>query len=1000
MDTDIRKTNKIPGCEQLTRPEEIAALSKYLGEIKRIQEEHTKLVDEGLEVPGRTTGRIPEVSELGDAVLSLEDTREKTLENTRLGITGDKRTVELGTEKERLEDTRETKLGTEREKLEDSRETRLETKSEVLEDQRQVTLGDKKEELRDNRNTNLSEKTERISIDPKIDRLETKSEVLKDQRGQLELETKVVEGEKNEQPTLPKYTDSLDVQQENTLGDYKENLQDTKEDPSLTDYVIGLVNEDKVSGLSDSVTPLNNLSEVESLGDHKETIDPQEIEDLRNHKETIDPQGVEKLSGQIKELDASPNTKNLENHKETIDPGQDLENFGTTKDNTTINPEDVNLETNKSDWLKGVIQAANARRDENGLYNTAIHLFSKEGTEWSERVAALMSTYLSSSRISPERAEEFEELLVSSFVYPGSNPQQLRPENQTTRDGGNYVNPDEIKNNPFVLRPNLYRREDNNNGDGPTRDHEIWNYDENGNYVLTTEEDDARNNPPSFGLYRDNGLIRTPQYDLNLGPADAPAIEKLKNIGIKALNNGGISSYLRYTAEQVVGIGDWTRGSLRTQLINEALALLVLGRDELEKAAKINKDRLPGDDSALVSGLAKAVSGGLGSALSKYGYTGFDPKAGVQGLIKTGVNVGKNIAGRIFDKSPVPSEPFNRPKKDRELGTKTELFGYGNNIREFSTEYIKSPKNQLVYAGLGITLRDLCGISEEEAEGISSLEKLNQILETGELMTTSNKVNKEARRTLDSNMYWEVVISPWVSSYTAASNGGYSFLPSIAEINKINKVESGVDTAYNKWIPISGFELQKSKLTTKSLGLFDGEINYPVTSEYTNELRITVVDDQWKSWKHYFQKCADVAVYNSEPHDADYYKNPDPLPTAIDKSTLCAAFYKNLAFKISIYIMTPQLATIKKFSLLCILRDYSEDYTGESDSGGSDLSVAFSIVGEISDEMEFIEELLGGLPKTTLDTPDLQLPPEPIKVNPPREPVITVGPLSPPKIIG
>ena len=80
MDTDIRKTNKIPGCEQLTRPEEIAALSKYLGEIKRIQEEHTKLVDEGLEVPGITTGRIPEVSELGDAVLSLEDTREKTLE--------------------------------------------------------------------------------------------------------------------------------------------------------------------------------------------------------------------------------------------------------------------------------------------------------------------------------------------------------------------------------------------------------------------------------------------------------------------------------------------------------------------------------------------------------------------------------------------------------------------------------------------------------------------------------------------------------------------------------------------------------------------------------------------------------------------------------------------------------------------------------------------------------------------------------------------------------
>ena len=976
MDTDIRKTNKIPGCEQLTRPEEIAALSKYLGEIKRIQEEHTKLVDEGLEVPGRTTGRIPEVSELGDAVLSLEDTREKTLENTRLGITGDKRTVELGTEKEKLTDTKETELSQKKERLEDSRETRLETKSEVLKDQRQIMLGDKKEKLRDDRNTNLSEKTEHISIDPKVDRLETKSEVLEDQRKQLELETKVVEGEKNEQPTLSEYTDSLDdVQQENTLGDYKENLQDTKEKPSLTDYVIGLVNEDRVSGLSDSVTPLNNLSEVESLGDHKETIDPEEIEDLREQKETIV---------------VNHNLENLEDHKETIEPGKDLENFGTTKDNTTINPEDVNLETNKSDWLRGVIQAANARRDEDGLYNTAIHLFSKEGTEWSERVAALMSAYLSSSRISPERAKEFEELLASSFVYPGSAPQQIRPENQTTREGGNYVDPDEIKNNP--LRPNLYRREDNNNGDGPTRDHETWDYDENGNYVSTTEEGDARNNPPSFGLYRDNGLIQTPQYDLNLGPADAPDIEKWKNIGIKALNNGGASSYLRYTAEQVVGSVDWARGSLRTQLINEALALLVRNRDQLEKIARINRDRLPG---AFVPSLAKAASSGLGSALGQYGYTGYDPKAGVQkSLIKTGINVGKNIAGRIFDKSPVPSEPFNRPKKDRKLGTKTEQFGYGNDVREFPVEYIKYvwPEDR-VYTGLGITLRDLCGVNDVDAAEISSLEKLNQILETGELMTTSNKVNKETRRTLDSNMYWEVVMSPWVSSSdSAASNGGYSFLPSIAEINTINKVDSGVDTAYNKWIPISGFELQKSKLTTKSLGLFDGEINYPVTSEYTNELRITVVDDQWKSWKHYFQKCADVAVYNSESHDAAYYKDPDPLPTAIDKSTLCAAFYKNLAFKISIYIMTPQLATIKKFSLLCILKDYSEDYTGESDSGGSDLSVAFSIVGEINEEMEFIDQLLSGLPKTT--PPELKIPPETLKIEQLKDTSIILHPLN------
>lgn len=894
MDTDIRKTNKIPGCEQLTRPEEIAALSKYLGEIKKIQEEHTKLVDEGLEVPGRTTGRIPEVSELGDAVLSLEDTREKTLENTRLGITGDKRTVELGTEKERLTDTKETGLSQKKERLEDSRETRLETKSDVLKDQRQVTLGDKKEELRDKRDNNLSEKTERISIDPKVDRLETKSEVLKGQRKQIELETKVVGGEKNEQPTLSKYTDSLDVQPENTLGNHKENLQDAKEEPSLTDFVIGLVNEDEVSGLPDSVTPLNNLSEIENLGDHKETIEPR---------------GVENLKGQIKNLDASPDPQSLGDHKETIEPGKDLENLGTTKDNSTINPEDVNLETNKSDWLKGVIQAANAKRDEDGLYNTAIHLFSEEGTEWSERIAALMSTYLSSSRISPERAEEFEELLASSFVYPGSTPQQTRPENQTTRDGGNYVDPKDNEGYILTVAENQKTREGKNYIDPKEGD------------ILRTKD------------------IRTPSYSLD--------IESFQGAAIKALNNGGISSYLRYTAEQVVGNGDWTRGSLRTQLINEALALLVKSRDQLEKVAKINRDRLPGDDNALVSGLAEAASGGLGSALGRYGYTSYDPKAGVQDLIKTGVNVGKDIAGRVFGRSPVPNEPFNRPRKDDEYGKISVEFN--TNI---GSSYTSEPNmfKVPIGTGIGITLSDLCGENKRETYKIGSLEELNDILNNSELITTANKINKGTRRTLDSNMYWEVVLKPWVYNLgDKYSNGGYSFLPSIKEINTINLVESGIITTYNKWIPISSFELQKSKLTTKSLGLFDGEINYPVTSEYTNEFRMTVVDDQWKSWKHYFQKCSDVSVYNSEPHPIDYYEETRPTPTAVDKSTLCAAFYKNIAFGIEIYVMTPQMSTIRKFHILAVLRDFSEEYTGESDSGGSDLNVSFSIVGEIDD---------------------------------------------------
>ena len=44
--------------------------------------------------------------------------------------------------------------------------------------------------------------------------------------------------------------------------------------------------------------------------------------------------------------------------------------------------------------------------------------------------------------------------------------------------------------------------------------------------------------------------------------------------------------------------------------------------------------------------------------------------------------------------------------------------------------------------------------------------------------------------------------------------------------------------------------------------------------------------------------------------------------------------------------MTPQYSTIRKFDLLCILKDFMEEFSGDIDAGAGDLSVAFSIVGE------------------------------------------------------
>ena len=68
--------------------------------------------------------------------------------------------------------------------------------------------------------------------------------------------------------------------------------------------------------------------------------------------------------------------------------------------------------------------------------------------------------------------------------------------------------------------------------------------------------------------------------------------------------------------------------------------------------------------------------------------------------------------------------------------------------------------------------------------------------------------------------------------------------------------------------------------------------------------------------------------------------------TAVDKSHILVPNFKNVTFKCTILVMTPQLSTIKKYVLLLVLKDYPEEYSGEVDSSAGDLSLSFSIVGE------------------------------------------------------
>ena len=355
------------------------------------------------------------------------------------------------------------------------------------------------------------------------------------------------------------------------------------------------------------------------------------------------------------------------------------------------------------------------------------------------------------------------------------------------------------------------------------------------------------------------------------------------------------------------------------------------------------------------------------------------------GLLKTGISKIANInisSNREVEEAPDNYEVANkRPRLPKNVSESESKFlglnkakidiPYGNidknfdinsssygkgNLLNFRNEYVSSE-------GILLTLHDLCNVNLDKDPIPGSLGELKQLLIDSPYITTVGKFGESkkggfATYTLSDNSYWDVVIEPFVDEKL---NGGWSYLPAIEEINLINQRLHGVHTGYSKWIPIINFDFERAKLVTKSASLFEGEIVYPVSAEMMNDLRITIVDDQYKSWSTYFRKCMEVSVYNSIPHSINYYKDSysrmnalEPLlPTYIDRSSPATALYKNITFRIRIYIMTPQYSTIKSFDLLCVLKDFQESYTGTVDSGGAaDVDLSFSVVGENPDAYE------------------------------------------------
>lgn len=308
-----------------------------------------------------------------------------------------------------------------------------------------------------------------------------------------------------------------------------------------------------------------------------------------------------------------------------------------------------------------------------------------------------------------------------------------------------------------------------------------------------------------------------------------------------------------------------------------------------------------------------------------------------------------------------------------EITQEDESLGWVSRALSNSREY-NFKKNYLMSTGIQQTLKDLC---DTDISTISSVEDLYDVLKSSEKTTVHARTQEGVMNgmTLSSNHTWEITIEPYISKF----NGYRTWLPFFQEINRYNYRTHGVRTIYDKWLPITSFELQDKRLVNKTLALYAGEISYPIAMENSNELRLTFSDDSFKSFRTYFDRVAEISTYESLINkeedetsarlDANFAKRRKfdsfvfsksisenvavgSTYDTIDRDKFAVGMYKNLCFNVCIYILTPQYSTIKKYNLLCVMKDYSIEYVGEIDSGPADVTVSFSIVGETTPELE------------------------------------------------
>ena len=941
---------------KLRNPVDDAELSKTKVSLERTVE------DKELETYRENLRKTPEeLDELENHKESLRSGEElKSLPEDKITLGGTVKVLEeLGNTKIDLEGTEESEIST----LEDYRENLSVEDNNSLEDTRvdlKGTVEYEASELEDARiNLTGTEESEPKSLeDKRIDLEDTKEsepKALENERIDLE------NTEESEISTLEDYRENLSVEDNNSLEDTRIDLTGTKEAEmsELEDYLDDLENtkDYEASELEDTRIDLTGTKEFEpkSLEDERINLEgTKEYESSSLEDERIDLKGTEEAVPESLEdfIDKLEDTRDFELEDEKLElpetSGDGYEGY------TPLGPEELdslggNI-NNFYDSLLEVPEIADAPRQSGDYTPLGPEELDSLGGDLGNFYDSILEVPETDNEnyLSPEEVEKIIENPEQQYNYKDKLPEVAKGNSAPrveTEGSYNYLSPEEVEK--IIENPTYFYNQQKEIPDAQAPDgQEIYKYSENPE--LSSEQVEG---PPM----------------------------KLPKFGLESLN---LSNYLRWTAEKAVG---WTgvHGEARQLLVNETLAGLVVARDELEKVTKSNRYRLPGNDGGLLGDL---VSGGVSGALdnlgdklgdavnsivgsksvdisnplnrpdeNKFKYNGFE-EANTRSTSSNASNPIKSQSVFSYDEIELLSKITNEGAKKnssssfwKKAGSALKDMALGSSGGERTYSF---KNNYISGKGILITLEELCGISSD-TDDTNTVEGLYNVLKSSPFITTPDKFTSTGYsnyniQTLDTNAFWEIALEP----YAGPENGDLNYLPGIHEINIRNIVMHGVNTAYNKWIPFTSFDLQKSKMTSKTLSLYDGEISYPVSMEFTNELRITIADDQYKSWRRYFEECAKAAIYNSEGHTSDYYiLPPDEYSlTAIDTNNVCIAMYKNICFRCRIYVMTPQYSTIQKFDLLLVMKDFSEEYTGDIGDGAGDLTVSFSIVGENPNE--------------------------------------------------